>query len=160
MSPSHAAAPPAAVTDFFAAEDWAVSLLGDDAPAPGVRGGFKGDSGEWLVDVLWFDDVEQLVVHSTVARPVPDDRRAAVAGYLTFVNFGRTVGCLELSPITGELRARTSVAVARGELTEDLVARQVYASVLTMDRYLPGVIQVVWGVEPHDAYAAVESTAG
>jgi hypothetical protein len=149
------AAPPAAITDFFAAEDWDFALLDDDSPAPGVRAGFRGDSGEWPVDVLWLDDGEQLVVHSTVPREVPDDRRAAVAGYLTFVNFHLAVGSLEMSPVSGELRARTAVAVARDELSEDLVARQVYANVLTLDRYLPGVIQVVWGTEPHEAYAAI-----
>jgi hypothetical protein len=147
---------PAAVTDFFAGEDWEVNVL-DDAPAPAVRGGFRGSNGEWFVDVLWFNDVEQLVVHSTVSRPVPDDRRAAVAGYMTFVNYGMPIGNLELSPVTGDLRYKTGVAVAAGELTADMVARQVYVNVLAMNRYLPGVVQVVWGTEPAVAYASIES---
>jgi hypothetical protein len=32
----------------------------------------------------------------------------------------------------------------------------VYANVMTMDRYLPGVVQVVWGTEPVEAYAAID----
>lgn len=160
MTAGSSRAIPLAITDFFIAEDWAVSRFDSDAPAPGVRGAFKGDSGEWIVDVMWFDDVEELVVHSTVARPVPDDRRAPVAGYLTFVNFGLTLGSIEVSPVSGELRARTGVAVSQAQLTEDLVARQVYANVLTLDRYLPGVIQVVWGTEPHVAYAAIDGLEG
>jgi len=37
------------------------------------------------------------------------------------------------------------------------MARQVYVNVLALDRYLPGVIQVVWGTEPAVAYASIES---
>ncbi len=147
---------PEAVTSFFAAESWAAGEL-DDAPVPAVRAGFRGESGEWYVDVLWFDDVEQLVVHSVAPKPVPEDRRGPVAGYLTFVNYGLPVGNFELSPVTGDLRCKTSVAVATAAVTEDLVARQVYANVSLMDHYLPGVVQVVWGTDPGDAYAAIDS---
>jgi len=146
---------PEAVVDFFASEDWAVNVL-DDAPVPAVRGGFRGDSGEWYVDVLWHDDVEQLVVHSIAPKPVPEDRTGAVAGYLTFVNYGLPVGNFELSPITGDVRFKTGIGIARDELTENIVARQVYANVLSMDRYLPGIVQVVWGTDPADAYAAID----
>jgi hypothetical protein len=121
-----------------------------------VRAGFRGESGEWFVDVFWFADVEQLVVLSVAPKPVPEDRCGPVAGYLTFVNYGLPVGNFELSPLTGDLRCKTSVAIAANELTEDLVARQVYANVALMDRYLPGVVQVVWGTDPGDAYAAID----
>jgi len=32
----------------------------------------------------------------------------------------------------------------------------VYSNVLSMDRYLPGIVQVVWGTDPADAYAAID----
>ena len=146
---------PDAVTAFFAAESWMVNRL-EDAPVVAVRGGYRGDSGEWYVDVLWHDDVQQLVVHSTAPKPVPEDRCAAVAGYLTFVNYGLPVGNFEVSPLIGNVRCKTGVAVAAHELTEDIVARQVYANVMTMDRYLPGIVQVVWGTDPSDAYPAID----
>jgi hypothetical protein len=76
---------------------------------------------------------------------------------MTFVNYGMPIGNLELSPVTGDLRYKTGVAVAADELTQDIVARQVYVNVLALDRYLPGVIQVVWGTEPAVAYASIES---
>jgi hypothetical protein len=146
---------PAVVTAFFAEEEWAVAAI-DDSPVPAVRGGYRGENGEWTVDVFWFVDSEQLVVHSGVPRPIPDDRLAAVAGYLTFVNFGLPVGNFELSPLTGDVRFKTGIAAAEGDLTEDLVARQVYANVMITDRYLPGIVQVVWGTDPADAYAAID----
>jgi hypothetical protein len=146
---------PEAVTAFFASESWTINHL-EDAPVAAVRGGYRGESGEWYVDVLWHDDVEQLVIHSTAPKPVAEDRCAAVAGYLTFVNYGLPVGNFELSPITGNVRVKTGLAIASHELTEDIVARQVYANVMTMDRYLPGIVQVVWGTEPADAYAAID----
>jgi hypothetical protein len=146
---------PKAVSAFFAAESWTVNGL-DDAPVAAVRGGYRGESGEWYLDVLWHDDAEQLVVHSCAPKPVPDDRTAAVAGYLTFVNYGLPVGNFELSPVTGDVRFKTGVAIAVSDLTEDIVARQVYANVMTMDRYLPGIVQVVWGTDPADAYAAID----
>ena len=106
--------------------------------------------------MFWFPVDEQLVVHSQAPKPVPEDRCAPVAGYLTFVNYGLPVGNFELSPLTGDLRCKTSVAIAESDLTEDIVARQVYANVALMDRYLPGVVQVVWGTDPGDAYAAID----
>jgi hypothetical protein len=146
---------PAAVTAFFTAESWMVNDL-DDAPVAAVRGGYRGESGEWYVDVLWHDDVEQLVIHSTAPKPIPEDRTAAVAGYLTFVNYGLPIGNFELSPLTGSVRVKTGLAVGANDLTEDIVARQVYANVMTMDRYLPGIVQVVWGTDPADAYTAID----
>jgi hypothetical protein len=146
---------PEAVTAFFSAEAWMVNQL-DDAPVAAVRGGYRGESGEWYVDVLWHDDVEQLVIHSTAPKPIPEDRTAAVAGYLTFVNFGLPIGNFELSPVSGTVRFKTGISIAAPELSEAIVARQIYANVLAMDRYLPGIVQVVWGTEPGDAYAAID----
>ena len=146
---------PAAVTAFFASEEWAVSAI-DDAPVPAVRGGFRGENGEWTLDVFWFTDSQELVIYSSLPNPIVDDRRGAVAGYLTFVNFGLPVGNFELSPVTGHLRFKTGVAVLEEDLTEDIVARQVYANVMTTDRYVPGIVQVVWGTDPGAAYAAID----
>jgi hypothetical protein len=146
---------PEAVTAFFAAESWGVNRL-DDAPVAAVRGGYRGESGEWFLDVLWHDEVEQLVIHSTAPKPIPEDRCAAVAGYLTFVNFGLPIGNFELSPISGAVRFKTGISIAAPELSEAIVARQVYANVLAMDRYLPGIVQVVWGTDPGDAYTAID----
>jgi len=146
---------PKALSAFFETEQWSVEPI-DDAPVPAARGGFQGESGEWFVDAFWFPADEQLVVLSVAPKPVPEDRCAPVAGDLTFVNYGLPVGNFELSPLTGDLRCKTSVSIAEADLTEDLVARQVYANVALMDRYLPGVVQVVWGTDPGDAYAAID----
>ena len=49
---------PKAVAAFFAAEDWAVSAI-EDAPVAAVRGGYRGDSGEWTLDEMMasFDEI-------------------------------------------------------------------------------------------------------
>ena len=146
---------PSAVSAFFDAERWDVLSI-DESPVPGVRGAFRGENGEWFVDVFWFPEFEHLVVLSVATSPVPDESREAVAGYLTFVNFGLPLGNFELSPETGDFRCKTSVSIAEADLTAEIVARHVYANVALMDRYLPGVEQVLDGVDADYAYDAVD----
>ena len=57
----------------------------------------------------------------------------------------------------GEVRYKTSIDVEGGELTFKMWKSLVYANVLTMDRYFPGIMSVVYGgTSPEEAITEIE----
>ncbi|HEX9018927.1 MAG TPA: YbjN domain-containing protein, partial [Anaerolineaceae bacterium] len=76
----------------------------------------------------------------------------------TRANYGMIIGNFELDYQDGEIRYKTSVDVEDVALAESLVQNLVYANVLTMDKYLPGLMRVLYaGIEP---IAAIEEVEG
>ena len=55
------------------------------------------------------------------------------------------LGNFELNFDTGEIRYKTSMSVKGNQLTSETLKQLVYPNVLTMDRYLPGIISVISG---------------
>ena len=81
-----------------------------------------------------------------------------MAEFITRANYGMIVGNFELDFSDGEVRYKTSVDVEGSEVTHALVKGLVYANVLTMDRYLKGIMAVAFGgVDAESAVASVEN---
>jgi hypothetical protein len=116
------------------------------------------EKGPWTVFIAMLEADDQVVVHSAFQPPVPEDRRDAIALFLTRVNYGILMGNFELDLDDGELRYKTSIDVRGAELTEELLDNIVVANVAMFDRYVPGIEAVVRGTDPADAVAAVEAT--
>jgi hypothetical protein len=67
------------------------------------------------------------------------------------------IGNFEMDFEDGEIRYKTSIDVEGDSLSSALIKRLVYANVMMMDAYLPGIMSVIYGdVEPKDAIAQVE----
>jgi hypothetical protein len=116
------------------------------------------EKGPWTVYIAMFEADEQVVVHSTFNPPVPEERRDAVALFLTRANYGILHGNFELDLDDGDLRYKTSIDVRGAELTEQLLDNLVIANVSMFDRYVPGIEAVVRGEDPATAVAAIETT--
>jgi len=57
----------------------------------------------------------------------------------------------------GEVRFKTSIAVTEEGLSTAMFKRLVYINVMTMDDYLPGIMQVAFSdTAPAEAIAAIE----
>jgi hypothetical protein len=68
------------------------------------------------------------------------------------------IGNFEMDFEDGEIRYKTSIDVEGDSLSSALIKRLVYANVMMMDAYLPGIMSVIYGdVEPKDAIAQIES---
>jgi hypothetical protein len=141
-----------AVHAFFAAEDWPVAEAGDDV----IETAFEGTSTVWPVRVHVFEDDVRAVIVSAFPAPVPEEHRAAVGEYCNRANFGLAVGNFELDVDGGEVRFRTSVDAEGSTPDAALVRNAVVANVLTMDRYVPGLLAVLEGTSPADAVEDVE----
>ena len=139
---------------FFKEDNWSFQQFEEE---PILRMGFQGDNGQWTCFAMAREEQAQFVFYSVVAVKAPEARRPALAEFLTRANFGLIVGNFELDWDDGEVRYKTSLDVEGDRLTPALVKQMAYANVVTMDRYLPGIMRVIYGnVAPAQALAEID----
>ena len=80
-----------------------------------------------------------------------------IAEFITRANYGLVLGAFEMDFSDGEIRYRSGVGVEGEELTHAYIRPIVYANVLTMDKYLSGIMKVIYGdTTPESAVEQVE----
>ena len=118
---------------------------------------YIGKNGELRCYAIIRVDLEQLIFYTIAPIKVPEEVRPALAEFITRANYGMRIGNFELDYSDGEVRYKTSLDVENAELTEALVKNLVYAAVLTMDRYITGMMRVVYGgATPVEAIHEIE----
>lgn len=144
-----------AVVNFFTQDDWSFTRIqGEQA----LHLGFQGENGTWNCYAHIREQQEQLIFYSICPLLAPENKRAAVAEFLTRANYGLFIGNFEMDFTDGEIRYKTSIDISSDELTLDAIQRLVYANVAMMDEYLPGIIAVVEkDALPVDAIVQVEN---
>jgi hypothetical protein len=139
---------------FFQMDGWSFSF---DREQNVIRTSFQGDSGQWNCYAQVREALEQFVFYSVCPMNVPEDKRGAVAEFLTRANYGLTVGNFEMNYGDGEVRFKTSIDVEGDRLSTALVRQLVYSNVTMVDTYLPGIMSVIYGgVSPAEAIAERE----
>jgi hypothetical protein len=127
----------------------------------------EGENGRWPVLVQVFADRGVFACYSLAPVSPPASRHAEVLAYLTRANAGLVTGNFEVDLDTGEIRYKTAIDLsdvdeadlASGAVVRALVADLTYTNVATLDRYLPGLLQVVAGsASAADAVAAIEAS--
>jgi len=142
------------MVEFFGDDEWPFDQLGERTI---LRTGFEGDSGEWTCYAQAQEEQGWFFFYSVCPVKVPEERRAAMAEFLTRANYGLIIGNFEMDFSDGGIRYKSSVGVKDDRVSIPLVRNLVYANVLTMDRYLPGIMSLVYGdVSPAQAIAQVE----
>jgi hypothetical protein len=143
------------IVNFFEEDGWPfVQIEGE----PLLQMVFQGENGKWTCYAKARDDQEQFVFYSVCPVNTPDSKRLAVAEFLTRANSGIIIGNFEMDFEDGEIRYKTSIDVEDDSLSCALIKRLVYANVMMMDAYLPGIMSVIYGdVTPVDAIAQIES---
>ncbi len=142
------------VAEFFQEDDWPVTPL---EGRPVIRTGFQGDSGQWTCYAQVREDAEQFIFYSLCPVNAPEEMRPWVAEYLTRANYGLLLGNFEMDFGDGEIRFKTSIDVEGDRLTTALTRQLVYSNVVMMDRYLPGLMKVIYGgLSPSEAIAEID----
>jgi hypothetical protein len=96
--------------------------------------------------------------YAHVQRRVPDEKRPALTEYLTRANYGLWLGNFELDLRDGEIRYKTSLHLADGELTAEMLAALLRVNGDTLDRYLPGIMSMLWNdLSAEDALGLTEA---
>ena len=144
-----------AMDEFFTQDDWHYERLGEK---PMLEMRFAGDHGRWRCVARADEERERFFFYSILDTNVPEDKRPFVAEFITRANYGLNIGNFELDYTDGEVRYKTSVDVEGGELTQTMIKNMVYMNVLMMDKYLPGIMGVLYDyATPEQAVAKVEA---
>jgi hypothetical protein len=146
------------IVNFFTEDDWPFTKLQGD---PVLLTAFQGENGKWTCYAKARIEQEQFVFYSICPINAPQDKRMIVAEFLTRANSGTIVGNFELDFADGEIRYKTSIDVKGDLLSSTLIKQLVYANVMMMDEYLPGIKSVIKDdVSPADAIAQIEGQPG
>jgi hypothetical protein len=126
----------------FAEHGWPYSEV-DGAPVLVTE--LSGPEGQWDFYAQAVEEKGLILLYSIAPQHVPDDRRRAVAEFLTRANYGLADGNFELDFEDGEVRYKTVLHVQGDELDSLLVKRLVRANGTALETYLPSIAAVTTG---------------
>jgi hypothetical protein len=153
-------APQAFITlgQFLEADEWHPQQLEDKYI---YRMGYTGKNGQTTCFARIMPELEQFLFYVIAPLKAPEDARPAVAEYITRANYGLRIGNFELDFSDGEVRYKSSLDFEGEVLTPQLIKNAIYPAVQTMDRYLAGLMRVIYGSQPPaEAIAEIEGQAG
>jgi hypothetical protein len=122
------------------------------------RSFFSGKNGDLRCYAQIMVNLEQFLFYVVASARVPEEIRSAVAEFLTRANYGMRIGNFELDYSDGEVRYKTSLDFEGEELSFNLIRHAIYPAVLTMDRYLPPLMSVIYG--GRTPFEAIEEAEG
>jgi len=128
------------IIDFFTEDDWPYTKIKGE---PVLRMAFQGENGKWTCYAKARVEQEQFVFYSVCPVNAPENKRLAIAEFLTRANSGMIIGNFELDFADGEIRYKTSIDVKGDILSFELIKQLVYVNVTMMDEYLPGIMSVI-----------------
>jgi hypothetical protein len=115
--------------------------------APVLLGALSGPAGSWSFYAHAVEEKDLILLYSICPQRVPEDRRHAVAEYLTRANYGLAAGNFELDFDDGEVRYKSVVHIQGDVLDALAVKRLVRANGIAMETYLPGITAVIGGAQ-------------
>ncbi len=146
-----------AIEHFLQEDDWPYNLIEGRTV---YKTGFEGKNGQFTCYAQERTEQEQFVFYSIFPVRAPDNKLTEVAEFITRANYGMIIGDFELDYADGEIRYKTSVDIEDVDLAEPLMRHLIYANVLTMDKYFPGLMRVLYaGIDPITAIEEVEGTS-
>ena len=146
------------VERFLENDDWPISRVEGRTV---IKTGFEGKNGQFTCYAQERNEQEQFVFYSIFPVRTPENKTHEVAEFITRANYGMIIGNFELDYGDGEIRYKTSVDIEDSDVTEPLVRHMIFANVLTMDKYFPGLMRVLYaGIDPVSAIEEVEGTEG
>jgi hypothetical protein len=120
---------------------------------------FSGKNGQLACFAQILADLEQFLFYAVAPVKVPEDLRLAAAEFITRANYGLRIGNMEMDFGDGEVRYKSSLDFEGQELTPQLIKLTIYPAVQTMDRYLPGLMAVIYGGKSSaEAVAQIEES--
>jgi hypothetical protein len=143
---------------FLDQDGWYPQQLEDRAV---YRVFFNGKNGELRCYAQIHHSLEHLLFYAVAPVKAPVECRPAVAEFITRANYGMRIGNFEMDYSDGEIRYKSSVDFEGETLTHNWIRNAIYPAVQTMDRYLNGLMAVIYGGKtPADAVADVEGDGG
>ncbi|MCA9888780.1 MAG: YbjN domain-containing protein [Anaerolineae bacterium] len=140
---------------FFEEDRWDIQWM---TGRPVLSMNFNGNSGSWTCYAQAREKQQQFVFYSVLPINVPEEKRHNISEFITRANYGMIMGNFELDFADGEVRYKTSIDVEGTSLTHPLIRQVVYANVMIMDRYMPGLMKVIFADQsPAEVIAEIEA---
>lgn len=127
---------------FLTEDDWKFNPHED---SNAVTFGFKGANGSWQCVMRAREKEQQVLFYSQAPINCPEELRPQMSEFLTRANYGMIIGNFEMDWSDGEIRYKTSVDIEGVERATAIIKNLVYPNIQMMDRYLPGVLGLVYG---------------
>ena len=139
----------ASMCRFFDEEEWPyLAIEGESA----VKLSCTGNNGEWTCYSQIREEPARFLFYSVYNAKALEPRRAAVAEFITRVNYGMVLGNFEMDFTDGEIRYKTSAYLQSLVPAKDFYHTLVYTNLLVTDKYLPGLMSVIYaGMAPEQA---------
>ncbi len=132
--------------------------FGEDAERLTLTMGYGARHGVYYCVLQVHPQYPLVAFYAHVQCRVPDEKRPALTEYLTRANYGLWLGNFELDLRDGEIRYTTSLHLADGELTAKMLAALLRINGDTLDRYLPGIMSMLWNdLSAEDALGLTEA---
>ncbi|NJP06611.1 MAG: YbjN domain-containing protein [Chloroflexaceae bacterium] len=142
------------VVTFFTQDDWPFTPIEQTTM---LRTAYQGKNGAWTCFAQVREEQQQFLFYSICPERVPEDHRLILADFFTRANYGLAIGNFEMDVTDGEIRYKTSIDVEGDRLSTVLIKQLVYANVVVMDTYLPGIMAVMFAnVSPAQAILQIE----
>jgi hypothetical protein len=142
------------VREFLEGDDWHPHRLGEKYI---YHVQFSGRNAQQNGYAIIRTDLEQFLFYAVAPVKAPEEVRNAVAEFITRANYGLRIGNFEMDYSDGEIRYKSSLDFEGVELTTALIRMTIYPAVQTMDRYMPGLMRVIYGGRtPVEAILEVE----
>ena len=134
--------------DFFSTDDWDYYWWEEGET---LQLECQVSNGRLTCYAKAIDDKQQFVFYTLCPLTAPEDRRNAIAEFITKVNYGMVIGNFEFDFADGEIRYKTSIDVEGDRLSNALIKQAVYLNVFTMNRYLPAIVAVINQTEKQES---------
>lgn len=140
--------------EFLEADGWHPQRMGDKTI---YRTGFSGENRQVVCFAQVRSDLEQFMVYAMAPVKATGETRQAAAEYIPRANYGLRIGNSEMDFHDGEVRYRSSMGFEGVGLSPKLIQHVIYPALQTMDRYLPGLMRVIYGrASPEEAIGDIE----
>jgi hypothetical protein len=117
----------------------------------------SGDNAHYVCHLRVDEERCFVLFYTLCPLVVPEDARTRMAEFVARANYGLPIGNFEIDVRDGEVRFKTSIDVEDARVTEALLRPVVYANTHTMDRYMPGIVDVLYrGGDPAAVVEAID----
>ncbi|MEI6076354.1 MAG: YbjN domain-containing protein [Verrucomicrobiota bacterium] len=112
-----------------------------------IFSGFNGKDALWdfsMIARAKNDGLFHLSVNSYIPNKAGLARQAAAAEIISRINWQLALGCFEMNHADGEIRFRTSLAIAGADITPDIIAHLIHSNLYIVDERLSQILAVLY----------------
>lgn len=129
-----------ALQTFFEEDGWFPQPIQD---LPVLRCAYMGKHSQYQTYAYIHDELSQFIFYVFAPEKIPAEVRVAMGEFIIRVNYGMRIGNFEMDYEDGELRFKSSLDFENSQLTPALIHNVIYPAVQTMDRYFPGIQNIL-----------------